>query len=206
MLAQLTVSPTLPKTLIGCCLKGKTLPSDLPERDLLTAVLKRRNIKADEFADAPIAANHANGNMMVLAMVDLSKSVFAMQTKIRKAMQLLLDEHPGDIAIVIQGGEAQRQQIAEYAVYAAWVNGALLPLHKKKDTRKALQKIALYGTQSLPLSRGKARMGVSSALSNVSTPSLTLPHAGGGGWLLVRRAESASGWKSADTTSSLRVT
>jgi leucyl aminopeptidase len=150
MLAQLTVSPTLPKTLNAAHVlvllpKSKALPSDLPERDLLTAVLKRRNIKADEFADAPIAANHANGSMMVWAMVDFSKSVFAMQTQIRKAMQLLLDEHPSDIAIVVQGDDVQRQQIAEQAVYSAWVNGALLPLHKKKDTRKALKKIALIG-------------------------------------------------------------
>ena len=30
-------------------------------------------------------------------------------------------------------------------MYAAWVNGALLPVHKKKDERKPLQKIELYG-------------------------------------------------------------
>jgi leucyl aminopeptidase len=182
MLAQLTVSPTLPKTLNAAHLlvllpKSKTLPRDLPEGDLLTAVLKRRNIKADEFADAPIAANHANGNMMVWAMLDFSKSVFAMQTQIRKAMQLLLDEHPSDIAIVVQGDDVQRQQIAEHAVYTAWVNGALLPLHKKKDTSKALQKIDLYGSPSLPISRGKGRKGVN---AKESTPALTLPLHGGG--------------------------
>jgi leucyl aminopeptidase len=149
MLAQLTVSPTLPKSLnvthmLVLLPKSKTLPADFPQRDLLAAVLKRRNIKADEF-DAPVAANQTNGNMMVWAMVDFAKSVFAIQTQIRKAVQLLLDEHPGEIAIVVQGDEAQRQQIAEHAVYTAWVNGALLPLHKKKDTRKPLEKIALFG-------------------------------------------------------------
>lgn len=194
MLAQLTVSPTLPKTFNAAHLlvllpKSKALPNDLLERDLLTAVLKRRNIKADEFADAPVAANHTNGNMMVWAMVDFSKSVFAMQTQIRKAMQLLLDEHPSDIAIVVQGDEAQRQQIAEHAVYSAWVNGALLPLHKKKDTRKALQKIELYGTQFLPPSRGKARMGVGSEASHASTPSLTLHGGGDAGWFDALKAQ-----------------
>lgn len=150
MLAQLTVSPTLPRSLNVTHLlvllpKSKTLPVDLPGRELLMAVLKRRNIQGDEFADAPIVANHANGNIMVWAMVDFSKSVFVMQTQIRKAMQLLLDEHPGDIAMVVLGDEAQRQQAAEHAVYAAWVNGALLPLHKKKNARKPLKKMALYG-------------------------------------------------------------
>jgi len=83
--------------------------------------------------------------MIAWAMLDFSKSVFAMQTQIRKAMQILLNEHPGDITIVVQGDEAQRQQIAEHAVYTAWVNGALLPLHKKKDMHKPLQRIALVG-------------------------------------------------------------
>jgi leucyl aminopeptidase len=150
MLAQLTVSPTLPKTLNSAHVlvllpKSKALPSNFPERDLLAAVLKRRNIKADEFADAPINANHTNGNMIAWAMLDFSKSVFAMQTQIRKAMQLLLDEHPSELTIVVRGDEAQRQQIAEHAVYAAWVNGTLLPLYKKKDTRKPLEKITLFG-------------------------------------------------------------
>src|SRR5665811_2408805 len=56
------------------------------------------------------------------------------------------DRQPAGVTIVVQGDEAQRQQAAEAAVYAAWVNGATLPLHKKKaDQRKPLQKIALYG-------------------------------------------------------------
>ncbi len=34
--------------------------------------------------------------------------------------------------------------MAELAVYGAWVNGAPLPVHKKKDERKPLQKIELW--------------------------------------------------------------
>ncbi len=150
MLAQLTATLSLPKALNAAHLlvllpKGKTLPKDVPHSDLLAAVLKRRNIKADEFADAPIAANHADGSLIAWAMLDFSKTNFAIQTQARKAMQLLLDEQPASVNIVVQGDAAQRQQAAEAAVYAAWVNGAPLPVHKKKDTRKPLQKIALYG-------------------------------------------------------------
>ncbi|MEO8343928.1 MAG: leucyl aminopeptidase family protein, partial [Gallionella sp.] len=126
--------------------KGKAIPRDVPHRDLLAAVLKRRNIKADEFGAAPIAANHEDGSLIVWAMLDFSKTNFAVQTQVRKAMQLLLDEQPAGVTIVVQGDAAQRKQAAEAAVYAAWVNGAPLPLHKKKtDQRKPLQKIALYG-------------------------------------------------------------
>src|SRR4030067_480128 len=154
MLAQLTATSALPPAqkqalnaahLLVLLPKDKTLPRDVPHRELLVAVLKRRGIKVEEFADAPIAANHADGSLIAWAMLDFGKTNFVVQTQARKAMQLLLDEHPASITIVVQGDEAQRRQAAEAAVYAAWVNGAPLPLHKKKDQRKQLQKIALYG-------------------------------------------------------------
>jgi leucyl aminopeptidase len=58
-------------------------------------------------------------------------------------MQALLEEQPKELSIAVSGANAQRA--AEIAVYGAWVNGALLPVSKKKDERKALQKIVLYG-------------------------------------------------------------
>ena len=154
MLAQLTASSALPKSLNAAHLlvllsKGKILPRDIPQRELLAAVLKRRGIKAEDIADAPVVANAADGKLIVWAMIDSSKTKFAVQTQVRKAMQLLLDEHPVSVTIVVQGDEAQCQQSAKAAVYAAWVNGAQLPTHKKpvknKIQRKSLQKIVLYG-------------------------------------------------------------
>jgi leucyl aminopeptidase len=151
MLAQLTTTSAVPSTVNAAHLlvllpKGKTLPRDVPHRELLVAVLKRRGIKAEEFAATPVAANAADGSLVAWAMLDFSKTNFAVQTQVRKAVQLLLDEQPASVTIVVQGDAAQRQQAAEAAVYAAWVNGAPLPLHKKKaDQRKPLQKIALYG-------------------------------------------------------------
>ncbi|MEO8331930.1 MAG: leucyl aminopeptidase family protein, partial [Gallionella sp.] len=155
MLAQLTATSALPQTrnkalnaghLLVLLPKGKTLPHELPHRELLAAVLKRRGTKAEEFGATPVAANHEDGSLIVWSMLDFSKTNFAVQTQVRKAMQLLLDEQPVSVTIVVQGDDAQRRQSADAAVYAAWVNGAPLPLHKKKaDQRKPLQKIALYG-------------------------------------------------------------
>ncbi|MFZ5523115.1 MAG: M17 family metallopeptidase [Pseudomonadota bacterium] len=151
MLAQLTATTSPPKYLNAAHLlvllpKGNTLPGDVPQRELLAAVLKRRGMKMEEFADKPIAANHADGSLIAWAMLDFGKNNFALQTQARKAVQLLLGEQPSGLTIVVHGDEAQRRQAAEAAVYAAWVNGAPLPLHKKKaDQRKPLQKIALYG-------------------------------------------------------------
>ena len=155
MLAQLTATSALPKFLSAAHMlvllpKAKTLPRDIPQRELLVAVLKRRGIKAEDIADGPVVANAADGKLIVWAMVDFSKSNFAVQTKVRKAMQLLLDEYPVSVTIVVQGNDTQRQQAAEAAVYAAWVNGAQLPTHKKvanknKIQSKSLQKIVLHG-------------------------------------------------------------
>jgi leucyl aminopeptidase len=151
MLAQLTASTAVPRTLNAAHLlvllpRGKTLPRDMPHRELLAAVLKRRGIKVEEFAATPVAANAADGSLIVWAMLDFSKTKFALQTQARKAVQILLDEQPSKITIVVQGDQTQSRQGAEAAVYAAWLNGAPLPLHKKKaDQRKPLQKITLYG-------------------------------------------------------------
>ena len=121
--------------------KQATLPENVPQRALLAAVLKRRAIKISDFANSPVVANTADGRLMVWAMVDTSASTFAQQTQVRKAVQLLLDEHPSKVVLQVQGESAQ--QLAELTVYAAWVNGAALPTHKEPP--KALKKIVLCG-------------------------------------------------------------
>jgi leucyl aminopeptidase len=145
MLAQLTFSQTLPAGthLLVLLPKTKALPKDIPHGALLAAVLKRRAMKADELAKTPVAANAPNGTLVAWAMLDSGKDTFAQQVQVRKAMQLLLDEQPKALGIAVSGDTAQRA--AELAVYAAWVNGTPLPVHKKKDERKPLQKIEVYG-------------------------------------------------------------
>jgi leucyl aminopeptidase len=150
MLAQLTLFPALPKTLNATHLlvllpKTKSLPKDVPHADLLASVLKRRDMKADELAKSPLAANAPNGTLVAWAMLDFDKDTFSQQVLVRKALQLLLEEQPKALGIAVNGDAAQRQRMAELAAYGAWVNGALLPVHKKKDERKALQKIELFG-------------------------------------------------------------
>ena len=121
------------------------MPKDIPHGELLAAVLKRRDMKPDELAKSIISANADNGTLVAWAMMDFEKDTFTQQVQVRKALQLLLEEQPKQITILALGDAAQRQRAAELAVYGAWVNGALLPVHKKKDERKALQKIELIG-------------------------------------------------------------
>jgi leucyl aminopeptidase len=152
MLAQLNVSLPLPlpanlptKHLLVLLPKSKTLPKDCPHGDLLASVLKRREMKAEELAKSPVAANSTNGSLTVWAMLDFEKDAFALQTHVRKALQLLLEENPEKLAIAVLGDETQRRRAAELSVYGAWINGSPLPVQKKKDERKLLQKIELYG-------------------------------------------------------------
>jgi leucyl aminopeptidase len=150
MLAQLTLIPALPKTLSATHLlvllpKSKILPKDIPYLELLIAVLKRREMKPDELAKTAVSASTDKGFFVAWAMIDLDKETFAQQVQVRKSLQLLLEEQPRQITIAVLGEATQRQRIAELAVYGAWVNGALLPVHKKKDERKALKMIELIG-------------------------------------------------------------
>ena len=150
MLAQLTQSPAVPASLASSHLlvllpKARTPPRDTPHASLLAAVLKRRGMKSEELAKSPVSANTGEGALVCWAMPDDQSAPFAQQVQVRKALQLLLMENPGNLGIAVIGGEGQRKRAAELAVYGAWVNGAPLPVHKQKDERKPLQKIALYG-------------------------------------------------------------
>jgi leucyl aminopeptidase len=143
-LAQLTYSSTLSAShQLAIFSKGKTLPKGLPHGDLLASVLKRRDVKPEELAKSPVAANATDGTLVAWAMLDADKNVFMQQVAVRKALQLLLDEQPVTLGIAVSGAIAQRA--AEFAVYGAWVNGTLLPLHQSKKKRKPLQKIVLAG-------------------------------------------------------------
>ena len=120
MLAQLTLIPSLSKSVSATHLlvllpKAKTLPKDAPHAELLAAVLKRRDMKADELAKSAVSAVTASGALIVWAMLDFDKDTFAQQVQVRKALQVLLEEQPKQIRIVVLGDEAQRQRFAERA-------------------------------------------------------------------------------------------
>lgn len=150
MLAQLALTQTFParvqathRLVLAPC--GKTLQKDLPHRDLLLATLKRRGMKVLELAKSPVAANTADGALVAWAMLDFTCDAFVLQTQVCRALQLLLEEKPAGIAIVVLGDEAERRQAAMLAVYGAWVNGTSMPTHKKETGKKTLRKITLIG-------------------------------------------------------------
>ena len=119
-----------------------------PGSDVLTSLLARRRMKASELAKSAVTGNLKNGALASWIMLDAKKPAFEQHAAVRGALQPLLTENPGEIAIVVCGDEAVRQVAAQIAVYCAWVNGAVLPERKRKSTRKPLKAIHLYGSRS----------------------------------------------------------
>jgi leucyl aminopeptidase len=200
MLAQLALLSEQPKHLSGSHTlvllpKAKTLSKTLPQLALLSAVLKRRDMKVDELLKTPVAANTEHGAQIVWVMLDFAKDTFALQTHVRKALQLLLEEQPKTLTIVVLGDEVQRHRAAELAVYCAWVNGLPLPVIKKKDERKPLKKIELIGCDAVVnFDALKAQAegnllcrALTVAPPNKLTPSIYRKH--------IKRAAKEHGWK-----------
>lgn len=119
---------------------GDTLPAALPERELWTAVLARRDAKAKELAKAPQSIDLPGGGRAVCLMVDAKASRFEQLTLLRKGVAALLDETPKEIAVVDLG--AGRDAMLD-ATYVAGVNGVPLPAQKKKAA-KPLARVTLF--------------------------------------------------------------
>ncbi len=120
----------------------------LPLLDILQARMKRRGVKLDDLKKTPLSSDLDQGALVTWLMLDPQQSTFEQQTAMRKSIQALMAEQPQSITIAVSGSADQRRLAAESAIYSALVNSALLPVRKKKDERKALQKITLYGHRS----------------------------------------------------------
>jgi leucyl aminopeptidase len=119
--------------------------ADEPD-NILAATLTRRKLKRAELAKKPLSANLADGGLVAWCLPDSAHDRFQAQASMRAALDLLLAERPGEIAIVTPAGP-DGAQAAELALYCAWVNGVCLPQRKSKGAGKPLQAIHLYGAR-----------------------------------------------------------
>ena len=125
----------------------KILPADLPAgaRTRLTAVLKRRNMKLAELAKTPLTLDLPGGGRCAYVMIDPAQARFAQLSVLRKAAMLLLEEAPREIEIAVHGATGETALLlAREALYVLWLNGAVLPMRKKKPG-KSLKRLVLYG-------------------------------------------------------------
>ena len=120
---------------------GKTLPEDMPARDQWLATLKRRDSKLSDLAKTPLALDLPNGGRLACAMIDPAKSRFERLSLLREAVMLLQKETPQELSIGIYDNDPD---VARDAAYVALLNGATLPVRKKKPA-KPLRKIHVFG-------------------------------------------------------------
>jgi leucyl aminopeptidase len=111
---------------------ARTLPADLPERARWLRVLKRRAVKVEELAKAPLAIDLEDGCRAACVMIDEGRPRFERLAVLRKAMMSLLDEHPAELAIVPL--DASDDALRD-AAYVALINAAPLPAKKKKPAQ-----------------------------------------------------------------------
>ncbi|MFA7280060.1 MAG: leucyl aminopeptidase family protein [Sterolibacterium sp.] len=119
-------------------------PKDMPNRDQFLAVLKRRKMKFAELAKTPVPLELGDGSRYAFVIADLTQPRFAQLTALRKAAMLLLEENPQAVHVVICSEDQQAAlQLAREALYVLWLNGAPLPVRKRK-LAKPLQQIVLH--------------------------------------------------------------
>jgi leucyl aminopeptidase len=125
---------------------SKTLP-EVPGSVELKAVMKRRDLKAGVLAKSPVAVQLPGGTLAVYAMLKADSSTFETHEVVRKALALLLAEHPQSLALAVFGDDEFKSRAAEAAVYAALVNAVPLPSRKSKSDT-VLKSVQLFGHQS----------------------------------------------------------
>lgn len=178
--------------------KSKGLAVTLPGADTLRARLTRRHMKPEELAKTPLSGDLESGALVVWVMLDAKQATFERHTLMRKALKPLLDEQPKEIAIVVFGGAEERRLAAEAAIYAALVNGAVLPQRKKKEESRPLQKLSLHGYKAeddFILLRGQAEGNelareLTMLPANELTPELYRER--------IRKLAKENGWKSTE--------
>lgn len=178
--------------------KAKSLAATMLGGDTLRARLARRHMKPEELAKTPLSGDLEPGALAAWVMLDAKQTTFERHTLMRKALQPLLGEHPKEIAIAVFGGAEECRLAAEAAVYAALVNGAVLPQRKKKSESRPLQKIVLHGYKAeddFILLRGQAEgnelaRGLTMLPANELTPGLYRER--------IRKLAKENGWKCAE--------
>ncbi len=147
---------------------SKSLP-EVPGGLELKAAMKRRDLKVDALAKSPVAVQLPGGTLAVYAMLKADAGTFETHELVRKALALLLGEHPKSLALAVFGEAAFKAHAAEAAVYAALVNAVPLPSRKSKPD-PVLKTVQLFGHQSAD---GFAR-AQALAEGNLLTRSLTV--------------------------------
>lgn len=116
--------------------------SRVPGAEILEAILQRSGEERASLARQPLQGLLAPGMLTSWVWLDPDRTVFEHHQVLNKALAGLLSEHPNTLGVALQGAEAQG--MAGRVAYVCWLNGAVLPSHKKKGPQP-LQRLLLAG-------------------------------------------------------------
>ncbi len=123
-----------------------TLPAQMPGATTLDGVLRRSGETLSALAQQPQQGLLPQGLFTSWVWLAPERTVFEHHQLLNKALAGLLGEHPTTLGVLLQGAHAQT--LAGRVAYVCWLNGVLLPSHKKKRSQ-SLQQLLLAGC-SLP--------------------------------------------------------
>jgi leucyl aminopeptidase len=153
-------------TLIIVDMKQKKIPFEV----LLKYKLKRVGKKILDLKKTPISTEMDNGSVISWILASEELSVFQAQTLLRKGFNILLQENPISINVIIQLENKLHNLWAKSAAYVGLVNSKDLPSLKKANKKKALKNLTLFGAdKSLNLEMENAV-----AIGNTLTRELTM--------------------------------
>ncbi|HEY0663078.1 MAG TPA: leucyl aminopeptidase family protein, partial [Thiobacillaceae bacterium] len=96
--------------------ESRTVPA-MPGGAELKAALKRRDLKADALTKTPVAFQTPGGTLAVVAMLKAGASAFETHEQVRRALALLVAEHPKSLTLAVFGDAEFRARAAEAAAY-----------------------------------------------------------------------------------------
>ena len=126
--------------------ESKTLP-EVPGVAELRAALKRRDFKPDALAKTPVAVQLPGGTLAVFAMLKGDAGTFDTHERVRRALALLMAEHPKSLTLAVFGDDEFKARAADASAYTALVNAVPLPSRKSKPD-PVFKSVQLFGHKS----------------------------------------------------------
>ncbi len=126
---------------------------EAPDHAAVESALKRQDKKAGALAKSSLMLELPGGCLSSWLRLDEKASAFDWQTKLRKALKPLLDEHPAQIDIAVYGEPGFAERAARSAASVGLLNGQPLTHWKSEKASAPLKRIVLHGVAGLDLGR-----------------------------------------------------